>query len=1028
MRPPSDNPSTQRAPRQRHHRRIIVALVVVAVIVVLAFLRTFAVFYTDALWFSSVGLRSEWRSLLEVKAGLGITFAVVFGLLLFVSLTMSERLAPRGPVQDAEDEFVRRYQEVVGPRSRWLRWGVVVVFSIILGSQAIGQWQNWILFRNGVPFGVKDPQWHLDVGFYVFKLPFENFLVHWLLVSLVVVFVITAVAYYLNGGIRVQGPRPRVRPAVKAHLSVVLGLVAIVKAVGYYLARYSLDLSSNGFSQGADYTDVHARVPALELLILVSLASAVLLIYNLRRQGWVLPILGVGLWLLVALTAETIYPALVQALKVNPAQNTLERPYIQRNIDATRAAYGLNAIQVKSFPASTTLTANQLNANADTLANVRLWDPSLTQQTFNKLQDIRSYYQFNALAVDRYKIHGNETPVIVGVREVNSQDIPSPSWVNTHLQFTHGYGMVISPANAASGSGQPLFDVSDVPPTSTNGLPQVTQPAVYFGLDNSGYVVADTKQPEVDYQLSNGNNVETHYSGTGGIRLSSFFDRLMFAIRFSDLNLVISNQLTPQSRLMFDRGVQARVAKAAPFLSLDSSPYPVLVNGHIDWVQDAYTTTDNYPYSQNAKTGALNPASGLPAKFNYIRNSVKVVVNAYTGKMTFYVMDPRDPIIRTYERAFPGMFTPASKMSAQLRAHLRYPVDLFTVQASMFGKYHITTAASFYTAADAWTLSPSPGSGSPSQALATTQTTNAQGQLVSTGQIVRMSPLYEEIRVPGQVHQSFVLLDAFTPVSSSSQIQTLSGFMVAGSDPKHYGQLEVFVTPRNQPVDGPSIVAARIDATPTISRAISLLNTNGSSVILGNVLMIPVANSLIYVQPVYVASTRNAIPVLDDVIAVYGNQIQMEPTLGAALSKVFGAAVSTTPSTGTSTALSPQIQAYLNDAQQAFKQAQIDLQAGNLGAYQTDVNQASSDLQEIQALTGGSSKSGTSSSSSSNSPPSTTGSASASTSKSTTAGPSTATSASGRPPPTTPSGSASGSSAAAQTKPASSTTTTTSAA
>ncbi len=969
MRPPSDLPSTPRAPRHRRRRRIVVVAVVAAVIVLLAFLRTFAIFYTDALWFSSLGLGSEWRSLFEVKAGLGLTFAVLFGLLLFGSLTMSERLAPRGPVVDAEDEFVRRYQEIVGPRSRWLRWGVVVVVSLILGSQAIGQWQNWILFRNGVPFGVKDPQWHRDVGFYVFKLPFENFLVHWLLVSLIVVFVITAVAYYLNGGIRVQGPHPRVRPAVKAHLSVILGLVAIVKAVGYYLARFSLDLSQNGYTQGADYTDVHARVPALELLILVSLASAVLLMYNLRRQGWVLPILGVGLWMLVALTAETIYPAMVQALKVNPAQNTLERPYIQRNIEATRAAFGLNAIQVKSFPATTNLTANQLNANADTLANVRLWDPSLTTQTYNKLQDIRSYYQFNNLAVDRYDINGVETPVVVGVREVNSQDIPSPSWVNTHLQFTHGYGMIISPANAATSSSQPVFDISDVPPISTNGLPQITQPAVYFGLDNSGYVVANTKQPEVDYQLSSGNNVETHYTGTGGVRLSSFFDRLMFAVRFGDLNLVISNQLTDKSRLMFDRGVQARVAKAAPFLSLDSSPYPVLVNGHIDWVQQAYTTTDNYPYSQNAKTGALNPASGLPARFNYIRNSVDAVVNAYTGKITFYVMDPQDPIIRTYERAFPGMFTPASKMSAQLSAHLRYPVDEFTVQASMFGKYHITNAASFYNAADAWTLSPSPGSGSPSQALATTQTTNAQGQLVSTGQVVRMAPLYEEIRVPGQKHESFVLLDAFTPVSSSSQIQTLSGFMVAGSDPKHYGQLEVFVTPRDQPVDGPSIVAARIDATPSISRAISLLNASGSSVILGNVQMIPVASSLIYVEPVYVTSTRNAIPVLDDVVVVYGNQIQMEPTLGAALSKVFGAAVSTTPTTGTNTTLSPQIRAYLNDALQAFKQSQIDLQAGNLGAYQTDVNQASSDLQEIQALTGSSSSTGTTPGSSS-SPPS----------------------------------------------------------
>ena len=327
-----------------------------------------------------------------------------------------------------------------------------------------------------------------------------------------------------------------------------------------------------------------------------------------------------------------------------------------------------------------------------------------------------------------------------------------------------------------------------VPPVSTSGLPTITQPSVYFGINNSGYVVANTKQPEIDYQLTNGTNVETHYKGDGGVQLSNFFNQAMFAVRFSDFNLIISNQITNQSRLMFDRGVQARVTKAAPFLSLDADPYPVLLNGQIDWVQDAYTTTDNYPYAQNADTSALPSGSGLNENFNYVRNSVKVLINAYTGKMTFYVMDPNDPIIQTYEKAFHGMFTPASKMSAELRAHLRYPEDIFTVQATMYGKYHINTASSFYSAADAWALSPSPGSGSPSQALQTTLTTNAQGQEVSTGQLVRMAPIYQELKVPGQAQQSFTLLDAFVPISGQSQIQTLSGFMIAGSDPGDYGQ------------------------------------------------------------------------------------------------------------------------------------------------------------------------------------------------------------------------------------------------
>jgi uncharacterized membrane protein (UPF0182 family) len=948
-------PSAGRPITHRGRRWIIVAAVILLVIIL--FLHTFAVFYTDALWFSSVSLHSVWLKLFEVKFELMVVFSAIFAVLLLASLLIAERLAPKGPSLDAEDEFVKRYREVIGPYARWLRGIVVVVLSLIIGSQAIGQWQNWLLFENSTPFDATDPQFHRNVAYFVFTLPFEQFIVHWVLVALVMVLLVTALSHYLNGGIRMQGARPRVRPAVKAHLSVILGLIALGKAVGYYLARFNLDLSSNGYVQGLGYTDAHARLPALELLILVSLAAAALLIYNIRRQGWALPILGVGLWFLVALTAGTIYPAAVQALKVNPNQASREAPYIQRNIVATRAAMGINNVVSTPYPASSTLTAIQLTANADTLSDVRLWDPLQTQQTYQKLQDLRSYYQFNTLAVDRYMVNGVETPAIVGVREINDQDLPSTSWVNTTLQYTHGYGMIISPAGTATSNGDPEWAVSGVPPVSNSGLPTITQPAVYFGLSNNGYVVADTKQLEINYQLANGQNSETHYRGDGGVQLTSLFKRAMFALRFGDFNLLISGQITSDSRLMFDQGIQSRVSKAAPFLSLDSDPYPVLLNGQIYWIQDAYTTTDNYPYAQNADTSAVSSNSGLPASFNYIRNSVKVLVNAYTGKMTFYVMDPNDPIIETYEKAFPGMFTPASKMSADLRAHLRYPEDIFAVQATMYGKYHITNAQSFYSAADAWTLSPDPGSGSPSQAAPTTQTVNAEGQVVSTGQLVRMPPIYQVLRIPGQTTESFNLLDAFVPVSTTSQIQTLSGFMIAGSDPGHYGQLNMFVTPRNNPVNGPAIVSAKIDGTPTVSSEVSLLNQNGSSVLLGNVLMIPIAKSLLYIQPLYVESSRNTIPELQKVIAVYGNQpAAIGNSLSAVLSSLFAAPVSTTPagSGSASSTVSAQAQALLNQAQDSYSQAQTDLKAGNLGAYQNDINAMEAGLQEVQALTGGS--------------------------------------------------------------------------
>ncbi len=953
MRPPSDMPRITR-PAIRRRRRLIIAAVVVVILLILS-LHTFAVFYTDALWFSSEGLHGVWLSLFEIKAGLMLAFAAIFAVMLLASLMVAERLAPKGPSLDAEDEFVKRYREVIGPYSRWLRATVVVILSLIIGSQALGQWQNWILYSHGCPFPSSDPQFHRNVGYYVCTLPFQQFLVHWFLVALFVVLVVTLLSHYLNGGIRVQGPRPRVRPAVKAHISVLLGVLAIVKAVGYWLARFALDLSSNGYVQGSGYTDVHARIPALELLILVSLASAALLIYNIRRRGWALPILGVGLWFLVALFAGTIYPAIVQALKVNPAQNTLERPYIQRNIDATRAAMGITNVQSIPYSASPNVTAAQLSLEGDTLGNVRLWDPTQTQPTYDRKQDLRSYYQFNGLGIDRYMVNGTESPVVVGVREINDSDLPSTSWVNTTLQYTHGYGMIVSPSNQTTSDGYPVFAVGNVPPTSNSGLPSITQPSVYFGLSNSGYVVANTKQPEIDYQLTNGTNVETHYTGNGGVQLSSLFKQFMFAVRFGDPNLLISNLITSQSRIMFDRGVQARVSKAAPFLSLDSDPYPALIGGHIDWIQDAYTTTDNYPYAQNADTSAVAPGSGLNQTFNYVRNSVKVVIDAYTGHMTFYVMDPHDPLIQTYERAFPHMFTPASKMSAELRAHLRYPEDIFTVQASMYGKYHIQLASSFYSAADAWALSPSPGSGSPTQALQTTFTTNAQGQQVSTGQLVRMAPIYQEMRIPGQALQSFNLLDAFVPVSAGSQIQTLSGFMIAGSDPGHYGQIQMFVTPRDNPASGPSIVAAQIDATPSVSHELTLLNTNGSSALLGNVLMIPIANALLYIQPLYVASSRNAIPQLQYMIAVYGKQpAAIGQTLQDALTSLFQAPVTATTGGTTQTgSLSPQVRALLNEAQTAYQQSQTDLKAGNLGAYQTDITSLESILLEVQQLTGG---------------------------------------------------------------------------
>ncbi len=970
MRAPTDMP--RRRPRLSRRRIWLIVGVLVVVILILS-LRGIAVFYTDYLWFDSVNLSNVWKGTLGAKVGLALVFMALFFVAMLVSLTIADRLAPKFRPLGPEDELVQRYQDAVGKHARAVRIVASVVLAILIGVQASAHWKDWILFSNSVPFGVKDPQFHTDVSFFVFRLPFLSFLVSWLFIALLVIAIMTTIAHYLNGGIRFQGPGQRVSPQVKAHLSVLLGLMALDKAFGYWFQRFSLDTSTRGFVQGATYTDVHAQLPALTLLMWISIAAFVILVVNIWLRGWVLPIVGVGLWLFLSLVVGAIYPWFIQTFKVQPSQNTLERPYIARNITATRTAMGINNVQPSGFAANTSLTANQLTTDIPSLNSVRLWEPNFAEPTFERLQDIRSYYRFNELALDRYLVNGQLTPAIVAVRQLNTDQLPAQSWVNSHLQYTHGYGAVLSPANTATGDGNPQFAVGNLPPASSQGVPKITQPSVYFGLNANGYVIANTKQSEIDFQLPNGNTQSTHYTGAGDVAAGSLVRRAAFALRFGDINPLISGQVTSQSRVLFVRDIRDRVAKAAPFLQFDADPYPILLHGRIYWMQDAYTTTDRYPYGQTGDISAVNSGSGLNASFNYVRNSVKILIDAYNGNMTFYQMDPHDPIIRAYSKAFPGMFVPASSMDAELRAHLRYPEDIFAVQAAMYGRYHITNAANFYGASDAWNISQSPGEGSPSAALSTTASTNAQGNQVGPTRTTRMSPIYQVMTIPSESNPTFNILEAFVPVSQNDQNQILSAFMVAESDPGHYGRMKVFVTPRGTQVDGPALIDARISAVPQISQTISLLNQQGSSVVLGNVLMVPVENGILYIRPLYVSSSRTNLPQFKYVIVVYGNNAAMDTNLPNAIAKVFGTAVpgfGGAPSAPSSTgapapssggaASNANVRNLLSQAQNAYNQAQAALGSGNLGQYQADVNQMDSLLnQAFQAAQGGSSSSTT---------------------------------------------------------------------
>jgi uncharacterized protein len=935
-----------------------IAVAVFVAIVLLASLRTLAVLWTDQMWFSQGGYGQVFNTLLATKVGLAVVFGLIFFVLMWINLMLTDRLGARDLSFDPEDEVVRRFQNAVRPYAGRIYAGIAAITGFIAGLNASGQWNTWLLFVHRQSFGTTDALYHKDVGFYIFDLPFASFVVTWTLVSLFVILIVTSILHFFNGGIRTTRATPRVAPRVKAHLSVIGAGIALMKALGYVIARWELVNSTNGVVQGAAYTDVHARMPALTILIFLSLASGLILLANVRSRGWSLPAVAVGLWAFVALIIGVLYPTFLQTFKVSPAQSSLETPYISRNIAATRQAFGLTNVSYQTFAAASTVPSSVLRADAATLNNIRLWDPdpNISLATVTRRQSIRAYYTFTTLGVDRYMVNGKITPVLIGARELSTANLPSPSWVNTHLQYTHGVGAAVLAANQVdSATGNPIFDVSNVPPSSTAGLPTLTQPGIYFGRGDTGWVVANTKQAELDYQVNSGPNagqsVETHYGAKGGVAVGGLFSRLALAARLGDFNFLISNQITSSSRVLFVRDVLQMAQKAAPFLSFDSQPYAVLANGAVNFVIDGYTTSSQYPYSQSASN--LNVSQGgLPYNYNYVRNSVKVVVNAYTGKMTFYIMDPTDPIVRAYAAAFPGMFQPLSKMPTDIRVHLRYPTDLFSVQAATLGRYHITSASAFYSASDRWEVSPTTGAGAPSQSLQQTTVTDVNGNTVSSN-LSPMAPIYQVGSLPQANHQQLLESVAFVPAGNSSTVQNLSAFMVATSDPSDYGQLHVYVTQRGQSTYGPAQVDSEISANAKVSSTVTLLDQHGSQVLLGNDLMIPLDQSVLYIRPFYVSSSANPMPQLRYVIAAFNQQVGISPTLAGAIAAVLGGSVPTNTGGSGGGKKGQSAAYYLAQASADYTAAQAALKAGNLGVYQSDVQKMNQQLQLAQkALTG----------------------------------------------------------------------------
>lgn len=904
MRVPSDMPTRHRPGSGRG--RTVVVVVAVAAFVVFTSLRGIAGFYTDYLWFESVGRTDVWSGVLGTKLLLGGLFTAAFFVLLLANLVLADRIAPAFRPMNVDDELLRRYQDVMDRRAGLVRAGVALVCAVLAGAGMSAQWQEWLLFTNGVTVGETDPQFGEDLGFYLFRLPFLTLAIDWVFASLVVVTLVVAISHYLNGGIRLQAALERVTPQVKAHLSVLLGLLALVKAGDYWLDRYHLVFSSRGAVDGAAYTDVNAELPALELLMAIAVFSAVLFVANIRRRGWVLPVVAVGLWAFVEVVAGTAYPAFVQRFQVLPAQSSKEAPYVQRNITATRTALGMDDIERREFAydPSAAAAAAAVRANSETLRNTNLLDPDVVTSAFRKLQQGRGYLAVPDVDVDRYPIRdaGGElvtTQAVIAARELNPSAVPGGSWENQHLVYTHGYGAVLSAANGTTSSGQPDFLVRDIPVDVRDGAVGVTveRPELYIGETMSGYAIVGTERNEASY-LGDGEQAATRYEGAGGVPIGSFVRRAAFALRFGDWSPLISDFVTGESRIIFVRDVRERVEMLAPFLAFDSDPYLVAADGRLYYIVDAYTTSDFYPYAQRASSDGLSASSGLRRDFRYLRNSVKAVVDAYDGTVTFYVMDPDDQILQVWQRAFPDLFVDSAAMSAELRDHVRYPQDLFRVQTAMWGRYHIDDPAEFLEQTNGWDVAQDPG------VVPGQQTQGREVQNLATGERTRipaerMAPYYQIVRLPGQAEASFVLLRSFVPRSTDESSQQLTGFLAARSDPDGYGELVSYEIPGNVQVDGPLQAAATIESNDEISRNISLLNPQGqgSRVLFGAMLLLPMDDTLLYVRPLFVASEGNELPELKYVIVAHGDTVVMKPTLKDAIAELFGVEIETLENT-----------------------------------------------------------------------------------------------------------------------------------
>ena len=902
-----------------------------------AFVLSLSGFYADWLWFKSVDFTNVWSTVLFTKVGLFVVTGLITTFIISLNIYLAFRKRPFYVPLAVEADNLERYRAQIEPIRRWVFLAIVAALFYFSGTSGSTLWSTWLLFNNSTSFGIKDPQFGMDISFFAFRLPMWQSLIGWGISTLVLTLIATAAVHYLYGGIRLQVREDRTTVAARVQLSVILGLIVLLKAVAYWFDRYALALKESRLITGLTYTDVNAVLPAKAILAAIAVICSLLFFANIIRRSWVLPAAGTALLVISSVLIAGLYPGAIQQFQVKPSESSKEAPFIQRNIDATRAAYGLDGVKVTDYDATISTSAGQLANDAATIANIRLMDPNVLSATFRQLQQIKPYYTFpESLDVDRYKVDGVERDVVVAVRELNIDGNPSRNWINDHLVYTHGFGFVAAFGNARDADGKPSFAVGDLPPTK--GLGDF-QPRIYFGENVPDYSIiggVKTDSPvEFDYPddaSANGQKNYT-YTGTGGVPVGNLFNKLVFALKYQEQKLLLSNLINKDSKILFNRNPRDRVAKVAPWLTLDGDSYPAIVDGKVLWIIDGYTTSAGYPYSKevvlsNATTDALTTNSTSITALgnrtvNYMRNSVKATVDAYDGTVSLYQWDEKDPVLATWSKAFPGTVKAKKEISAQLLEHIRYPEDLFRVQREILSAYHVKTAGAFYGGQDFWRVPRDPS----------TFGGNAGAQ----------PPYYLTLELPGSKKPAFSLTTPFVPRGGR---ENLSAFMVVNSDSgPDYGKITVLQLPRSTNVAGPSQVASNFEAKPEVANSLSLLRQGGSDVVLGNLLTLPVGGGLLYVQPVYVRATANsaAYPLLQKVLVSFGDQIGYDNDLKGALDQVFGGnsgtstnsgGTGTTSSTGADTGNANSALANaLASAKQALADGQAALAKGDFTAY-----------------------------------------------------------------------------------------------